>query len=337
MINVAVVGTGTMGREHLKAWSAVSDAKIAGVIGRDNTRLGEISETFRTSSASGLSDLFDKTEVDVVDVCLPTHLHLDYIRQAARAKKHVICEKPLGLSVEECETAINICRENGVQLHVGHVLRFSPEYVSAHDHVENGSIGNPGVIRLRRASKYPFGRKDWYADEEKSGGIFFDLGIHDFDWLRWTFGEVERVMAKRVTAHRTSGEPLEYALVTLKMEGGAIAHVELSWAETAFEDFFELAGDKGMMTHNSSESSPVHLQLAEVSDDDTAGVAVPESILGKNPYQLELEHFANCISGSDSPIMSANDAPKAVEIAQAAIESAKTGEPVQLLQREELL
>ncbi|MBO1514851.1 Gfo/Idh/MocA family protein [Metabacillus bambusae] len=334
-MKIGVVGTGTMGKLHLNAWSNMKAVTISGILGRDKRLVDQLAEKYKSNTYMEYEELL-KTDIDVIDICLPTYLHKEFVSKAAQHGKHIICEKPLALNLDECREILEICHTWGVQLFVGHTLRFSPEYKHAHDQVKRGVIGEPGVVRLSRGGPYPLGRDSWYQDEGKSGGVILDLGIHEFDWVRWTFGEVERVMAKQVKRKGENGNSIEYALVTLRMLSGTIAHMELSWAKETFESSFEIAGNKGMLTHSDRESYPITLKIKNEEEQNNGGVALPKSIGTKSPLQLQLEHFTKCLENAEKPIISAEDAMKAVEIAVAAIESVKSGQPVSLLTKKEV-
>ncbi|MCJ8008264.1 Gfo/Idh/MocA family protein [Lederbergia wuyishanensis] len=318
-MKIAVVGSGKLGQRHLSAWSKIEGIEIVGVIARNQERLEKVASEYGTKAFNSIDELVANTEVDVFDICTPTHTHAALVMEAANQKKHIICEKPLALTSEEAEDIIKVCAENNVQLLVAQTLRFFPEYVNAREQVKNGAIGKPGVMRLSRGVPYP-AKDSWYTDESKSGGLFMDLGVHDLDWVLWTFGDVERVMAKRV---QRSG--LEYGFINLKMTDGTIAHVELSWAETKFKASFELTGDKGMITYDHDDSNPLVVQFR--SDENAQ---IPRSIMEKDPYQRQLEHFVQCISGEAQPIVTAEDALKVIKVVEAAVKSAEEGQPVTL-------
>ena len=322
-MKIAVIGSGKLGQRHLNAWSEIDGVEIVGVIARSKTRLNEVANKYEVTAYTSIQDLLADTDVDVFDICTPTHTHMELVKEAANAKKHVICEKPLALSSEEAEEMIAVCEENNVQLLVGQTLRFFPEYANARNQILNGAIGKPGVIRMVRGVPYP-DQSSWYADESKSGGLFVDLGIHDLDWLLWTFGDVKRVMAKRVKRSNETGN-IEFGFITLKMADGTICYVELSWAETKFHASFELAGDKGMISHNHDDSNPLALQTHSQDMVD-----LPRSVLEKDPYHRQLEHFVNCLLGKEEPIVTAAEAKKALQVAQAAVQSAEEGQPVTL-------
>ncbi|MDR0140110.1 Gfo/Idh/MocA family oxidoreductase [Metabacillus idriensis] len=325
MRRVAVVGTGTMGTLHLEAWKKVSRCEVVAVIGRTEQNLIQMTEQFDVKGFKDLPRALEQISIDIVDVCVPTHLHEEVIEIAAQAGKAIICEKPLAADTKTAKRIVDLCVKYDAPLYVGHVLRFSPDYKAARQQVLNGAIGNHGVMRLSRVGPYPKGRDDWYRDESKSGGVLLDLGIHDFDWLHWTFGDVERVMAKRIKR-----ENLEYALVTLRFVSGAIAHLTLSWGITKFSTSFELAGSEGMITYKSSEREPVEVELFNEIDSKQERVAVPSYLVERTPLENQLQHFADCLENKKSAVVTAADAVKAIELVEAALESVKIGQPILL-------
>ena len=177
---------------------------------RQPRRPTELAHTYRTRVYPDYAALLN--DVDVIDICTPTHLHHEMVLQAAAAGKHIICEKPLARTVTQAQEMIRVCRNAGVRLFVAHVVRFFPEYALAKAQVQAGKVGKPAVVRLSRGSyrpKKPSG--NWFLDIEKSGGMMLDLMIHDFDYARWISGEVESVFAKNVsTLHPDVGHRIRH-------------------------------------------------------------------------------------------------------------------------------
>ncbi|MBO0600613.1 Gfo/Idh/MocA family oxidoreductase [Sporosarcina sp. E16_3] len=327
-VKVAVIGIGKLGLRNLNIWSRLKGIEIVGIIGRDQERLQEVGEQFGAATFTSVEDLLSQAEVDTFDICTPTDTHAAFVNQIAQAKKHIICAKPLALTSIEAEQMIAICEQNNVQLLVGHTLQFFPEYVNAKEQFEKGAIGRPGVIRMSRGVPYPSKDREWYTDEQRSGGLFLDLGVHEFEWIQSTFGEVQRVMAKHVKHTQPNEKPIEYGLVTLRMTDGTIVHIELSWAETKFRSSFELTGNKGMITYNHEESNPVTLAI----HGDVSSVVMSKSMLRRDPFARQLEHFVDCLTGKKNPIVSSLDALLAIRISEAAIKSAAVGQPVTLIE-----
>src|SRR5690349_5155936 len=194
-MRVGIVGVGFMGSTHAQGWAA-TPAEIIGFTAETQQEAGKLARQYHAKLYSSLDEMLP--EVDVLDICSPTHLHHEMALKAAAAGKHIVCEKPLARTTEQAQEILNACREAGVQLFVAHVVRFFPEYALAHSAVAEGQIGKPGVIRLHRGSyrpKKPAG--NWFLDEAKSGGVLMDLMIHDYDYACWIAGQVETVSARR--------------------------------------------------------------------------------------------------------------------------------------------
>jgi UDP-N-acetylglucosamine 3-dehydrogenase len=328
VINVLVIGAGTMGTVHSNAYMAMENVNLVGIVDIRKEKADAVAggkvPTF-TSFEEAISEVKD---FDVVDVCLPTYLHKGYVLKGAGLGKHVVCEKPLARSLEDARDLIHTCKTQNVKLFVGHVLRFFPEYVQAKSVIDSGKIGKPGVVRTFRGGVFPTAWNDWYADFKNSGGLVLDMIIHDIDFLRWCFGEVERVYAKSLLGRGFARK--DYDLLTIRFKNGVIAHVEGSWAHEGFSMTFEIAGDKGIIDYNSSKETPLFLRAQSTKEATSGGVAVPESPMRNNPYFYELEHFMHCIETDETPRVTPEDAYKAVEISLAALKSIETGQPVLL-------
>jgi predicted dehydrogenase len=270
----------------------------------------------------------------VIDICAPSDLHKSMVIRAAEAGKHVICEKPIALTLDDAQTMLGACAVHNVTLLIAHVVRFFPEYALAQQAVERGDIGRVGVIRLTRCSYQPKpSTGNWFLDPARSGGMMIDLMIHDFDYARWIAGEVESVYARSVRS-RTPDAPGDYALVVLRHEGGAISNVEGGWAypPPMFRTALEIAGDGGLIEHPAGSSQPLGVHL-QARDGETPDVALPRSPLIDSPYDIEIRHFYDVLANSATPRVSARDGYRALEIALAARESAVTGKPVSLKEK----
>lgn len=337
-LRVAVIGTGKMGRTHLRHWSSVPGVRIAAIAGPDDAAKVELAAQFAPNcksfpSLDGL--LSDETvDSDIVDVCSPTHLHAAHALQALDAGKHVFLEKPMAISLKECDALVNAADSTSKLLMVGHVVRYFPQYEMAYKEVKNGTLGVPAVVRTARLGMHPPGAKsNWYGHQEESGGVIMDLMVHDFDWLLWCFGPVERVFARSIVGSGRYNGTLDYALVTMRHASGTLSHACGSWAHTrGFRTTYEICGDRGMMLHDSDRESPYSLapRSETVGFPGGNGVPVPESPLvpADDPYFRELAHFAHCIRTGVKPDVGPREAREAVRVALAALQSAETGMPV---------
>ena len=328
-MKVGIVGVGFMGSTHAAGW-AETPAEIVGFIAETQTEAGAISKQYETNTYRSLEDMLP--DVDVVDICSPTHLHYEMALKAALAGKHIVCEKPLARTTKQAREIVKACREAGVQLLVAHVVRFFPEYALAQSAVAEGQIGKPGVIRLHRGSyrpKKPAG--NWFLDEVKSGGILMDLMIHDYDYARWVAGDVESVSARRVTQLHPEA-PVDYGLVILSHRSGALSHIAGAWAypPPTFRTHLEIAGDRGLIEFDSEGTAPIQNLILKSGGSDSPDVGLPSSPVSESPYTAQLKEFYRAIAEGVPARVSARDGLAAVQIAEAALESAHTGQPVTL-------
>ncbi|MCL6625265.1 Gfo/Idh/MocA family protein [Alicyclobacillus shizuokensis] len=327
-MKVIVIGAGTMGATHARAYAQMVDVELTGVVDIRPDAAKLLADEVGVRAYADLHEALANVEADIVDICVPTPYHKELIVRAAELGKHIISEKPLCTNLTDAHECVDVCREAGVRLFVGQVVRFFPEYQTIHRLIQDGAVGAVGTARAYRGGSYPRGWNDWYANPDASGSVLVDLMIHDFDFFRWCFGEVKRVYAK--TIRHTEGVLMEHAFASLRFETGVIAHVEGTWAvPSGFSTEIEVAGASGLLTHRSEQSAAIRISLRETTHDSPA-VAVPESPLARTPYHTELAHFIECIRENKEPIVRPEDAIKALEISLAAVESAQTGQVVTL-------
>jgi predicted dehydrogenase len=328
-MKVGIVGAGFMGTTHAAGW-AETPAEIVGFTAETQQEAGLLAKRYNAKVYSDLAAIL--ADVDVLDICSPTHLHYEMALKAAAAGKHIVCEKPLARTTQEAQEIVTACRKAGVQLLVAHVVRFFPEYALAHSAVVEGQIGKPGVIRLHRGSyrpKKPAG--NWFLDEEKSGGILMDLMIHDYDYARWVAGEVESVSARRVTELHPDA-PVDYGLVILSHRSGALSHIAGAWAypPPTFRTRLEIAGDRGLIEFDSDSTAPIQNLILKTDGADAPDVALPSSPVSESPYTTQIKEFYGTLADGKTARVGATDGLIAVQIAEAALQSAHSGQPVRL-------
>ncbi len=320
-MKIGIVGTGSMGRTHAAGWME-TPATIGGFVSKTTTHVQSLAKQYGAQAYPDFEAML--ADVDVVDICTPTHLHYAQVLQAAAAGKHVVCEKPLARTVSQGREMIAACRDAGVKLLVAHVVRFFPEYVRAKEIVAAGDIGQPAVLRLSRGTFRPQKVTDnWFTNPEKSGGVMLDLMIHDFDYARWVAGDVVQVYAKNAS--------VEHGLVILTHKDGALSHIEGSWAYPPphFHTRFEIAGSDGWLAFDAEKNTAISLNVRQPQN-NAPDVPAPGILLDENPYTTQIKAFYRALA-DDAPVpVSAADGLAALQISLAAIESARSGMPVTL-------
>jgi len=328
MQRIGMVGAGGMGTNHASCYARMPDAKVVAVMDIRPEAARKLAEAHGAEAYTDLGEMLATAELDAVDVCTPTPWHSECVVAAAKAGKHVVSEKPMARTIEQCRQAIAAVEEAGVRYMVAHVLRYFPEFRRAKELIEAGAVGKPAIVRTSRGGSYPRAWEDWFAKVEWSGGVILDLIIHDFDWLIWCFGDADRVFAKSIMFD--GHDHLDYALVTIRFKSGVIAHVEGSWANPrGFMVKVEVAGDGGLLELDETMGAPL-VVARSAAEAAHVGVPVPESPTHLSPYFLELEHFIQCLESGTEPEITPREAMRAVEVAVAAIESVRTGRPIEL-------
>ncbi|NKQ36452.1 MAG: Gfo/Idh/MocA family oxidoreductase [Chloroflexi bacterium] len=328
-MRIGIAGTGFMGSTHAAAWAA-TDAEIVGFVTKDTVTGPKLAAQYQARIYPDLPAML--ADVDVVDICTPTHLHEEMVLTAAAAKKDILCEKPLARTLEQGRNMLTAVAEAGVKFMVAHVVRFFPEYAQAKAQVAAGAIGIPAVLRLTRGTFQPKKAADnWFVEFEKSGGMMLDLMIHDLDYARWVAGDVETVYAKNISGS-FAGADVDHGLAILTHRSGAISHVEGSWAypPPLFRTRLEIAGDNGLLQYSSDETVAIQLHLRPQGDETIPDVPLPGSPLNEDPYTTEIKAFYDCLVADTAVPVTGEDGLAALQIALAAIESARNGRPVHL-------
>jgi predicted dehydrogenase len=333
-MRIGIVGAGSMGYAHAPAWKMIAPmgAELVGVTARHKDTANALAKQYGIQVCDSYEALL--ADVDIVDICTPTNLHRNMTVQAAEAGKHVFCEKPIALTLEDGRAMIDACEKANVRLFVGLVVRFFPQYMAAQQAIASGQIGNVGVIRLTRAGYQPRKSLDnWFTDENRSGGMTLDLMIHDYDVARWLGGNVKRVFARSVRS-KQRGAPGDYALVTLRFENGAIGHIEGGWVYPPpfFRTSMDIAGTDGLIEWKSDNAGTVQMHLMNPPKQEAAEVALPVALDEENPFSAEIGHFYDAVVNNKPFSVTAEDALAALQIALAVRDSLRSGRSVTINQ-----
>ncbi|MES2465019.1 MAG: Gfo/Idh/MocA family oxidoreductase [Armatimonadota bacterium] len=335
-IRVAVIGAGRIGTTHARVWSQVPGAEIVAIADSRKDVARELAHSVGAENAGIYADAESLlaargAEVDAVSICLPTSLHRSVAEAALAAGKHVLCEKPMALSVADCDAMIAAAKEAGTVFTVGKVVRFFPEYASAKRQVESGAVGTPASVRTRRGGDFPLRVNDWYADVSQSGGVIFDLLIHDIDWAQWCFGPITRVYAQGLTERLADKrlEHMDYALLTCRHESGVVSHLEATWADPGgFVTTFEIAGDGGLLTHDSRRASSLTKSVRSENGAASPSAYTSPLYADENPFYQQIAAFAAAVRGESPLAVTPEEARQAIAVAAAARESLRTNTAV---------
>lgn len=321
-----------MGGHHARNLAAMPDVELTWLVDIDQPRAQALAAEIGGKPTPSMEEAFASDDVDAVLIALPTFLHKDATILAAQHGKHVFCEKPVARTAEDGMAMVAACVEAGVTFMVGHVVRFFPEYERMKEMLDAGTLGRIATIRASRTNPPVQERSAWFADVEKNGGVVLDLMIHEIDTLRWLFGDVERVFAQGLS-YQPIHTKRDYTQASLRFRSGAIAHVEASWAHATHRTFLEVAGQYGMATYNSERSATLVVEPTEGIDWSAPGgvVAPARHYLQpavEAPHYKEVKHFVSCLKTGEPVRVNGEEGTKAIAIANAVLESMRTGKPL---------
>lgn len=320
MIKVGLLGCGLMGKEHLDAYKEIKDVKVEVIADKNIQTCQDIDHNNKIKFVNNYSDVIDDPEIDIIDICLPTFLHADVTEQAARKGKHIFCEKPMALDLEQCDRMINVVQKNNVKLMIGHVLRFWSEYVEAKRRIEEGEIGDVLGFSSRRFVSYPkYSESHWLQNTNLSGGAAFDLLIHDIDTINWLFGG-EALESIGATGIKSKTGILDYVMAELVFESGKIGFVEGGWLLPQTYPFtmeFHVIGSEGFIKYHSHGLT--RRECKNRYDGATILIFKDEEVIkpkikGENPVARELKYFFDCIKNNHNLIeITPEDAKRSID------------------------
>jgi predicted dehydrogenase len=335
-----IIQVGVLGLAHTahaasysNALTNIPGARLAAVFDDDPQRGSAHARQFDVLYYSNLADLLDQADIRAVIVTSATLQHKDLVCAAARAGKHVLCEKPIATNLEDARIMMDACLKAGVLLQIAYVCRFYPFVQTAKRLIEQGELGQIlGIVGGNRGRPplppmYP----QWITDPHLAGGgALLDHSVHVTDAMRFILGtEVQSVFAEKSQFSESKLMVEDCGLISLSFENGTIASVDPSWSIPEnnpyhYDFFLRLLCEKGFL-----EVDDTHQVLDVVSDLPTSRPVNAEPF-GVDVDQEMVSHFINCVRANQHifPAAHGEDGLRSLEIALAAYRSTETHQPV---------
>ena len=328
-IQVGLVGTGRIGQIHARTLAMMPGVELVAV-----TDINQESARACAAACGGprVADdyraLLDDRSIQAVIICSSTDTHAPFITQAAEAGKHIFCEKPIAADLDKIDAALAAVERAGVRLMIAFNRRFDANHRRIKQAIESGEIGVPH--RLHIVSRDPAPPPIDYI--KVSGGLFFDMTIHDFDMARFLLGDVDEVYAAggvMVDPRIGAAGDIDTAVITLKFTSGALGTIENSrQAVYGYDQRVEVFGSKGTARSENWYPNAVTVSTAQSVARDLPLNFFLERYLGS--YQAEMEAFVRCLSDGAPPPVTGADGRAPVVIAMAALKSYHENRPVKI-------
>jgi myo-inositol 2-dehydrogenase / D-chiro-inositol 1-dehydrogenase len=328
MISLAQFGAGRIGQIHARNAAAAEGVRLKYVIDVNEAAADGLAEAVGATAGDRDTALGDP-EVAGVIIGSSTDTHADLIEASARAGKAIFCEKPIDLSLERTRGCLAVVRETGVPLFIGFNRRFDPSFAGLKDALDSGRIGKLENLTITSRDPAP-PPADYVA---RSGGLFRDMMIHDFDMARWLLGaEPVRLYARgSVLVEPAIGRAgdVDSAVVVLETKAGVQCQIINSRrAAYGYDQRIEAFGEKGLLLAGNRDARA----LQAWTGDGIAGEKPLYFFLERyaEAYKAEMAHFLACLAGKEQPRVAAADGLRALELAEAANASLKSGQAVEL-------
>ena len=328
MINIAVIGAGRIGRIHATNLHLHSGANLRYIVDVSETAAAELAAHCDTQVGSLESVLGDAT-IQAVVIASSTNTHAELIEAAANAGKAIFCEKPLDLDVATAQKSLLVAEQQDVLLCVGFNRRHDPSFERVKEEIETGSVGDVEVVSITSRDPSP-PPADYIA---RSGGLYKDMMIHDFDMGRWLLGEepIEVFAFGSVLVDekiRTAGD-IDTAVATLRTESGRLCQITNSRrCSYGYDQRIEVFGSTGMARAGNQRETLVETASAAGYARDRALPFFLERYA--DAYRIQLDRFLRVVDGEELELPSGTDGLRALQIADAAQRSSDSGLPVSL-------
>src|ERR1700744_5522537 len=323
-----IIGAGRIGKIHGGNVAARSDSEVIYVADADPAAGAALAKETGAKVAE-IDALLASKDVDAVAICSPTDPHADLIERPARAKKAIFCEKPIHLDVDRVRACLEVVKQSGATLMVGFNRRFDPNFSALRKRVAEGAIGALEIVSI--ISRNPGPPPISYI--ERSGGLFRDMMIHDFDMARFVLGEepvaVSAFGSSLVDPAIGKAGDVDTAVVILQTKSGKVCEISNSRRTTyGYDQRIEAHGSKGMLAVTNIRESTIEPSGAPGHAADKALDFFLERY--DAAYRLELDAFVKAVKSGGEPSPSGEDGLQALLLADAAYQSWKTGQTVRL-------
>lgn len=335
MLNVAVIGVGSMGRNHARVFATMPNVNLVAVADVDPTALYKVARTYRARPYTDYRAMLDQEAMDLVSLVVPTALHHPMAKEVIERGIHVFIEKPFTLCVAEGKELIAAASEKGIKLAVGHIERFNPAVAEMKRHLEHGQLGRVYQIHARRVGPFP--------PRVDDVGVILDLATHELDIMEYiTNSPVSSLYAE--TERKIHGSHEDLLLGVLKFENGTVGVLDINWLTPTKIRELALLGERGMFLVNYLTQDFYFYENAFTNGQweglsaimgVSEGRRVKYEVKRREPLRVELEDFVNCVLYGGRPAVTGEEALRAIFLAERMIESGDTGQVIHLLNGKE--
>ena len=331
-LGVGIIGLGSAGLLHAESYNQIRDkARVVVLCDKDKGCVESNALIYGANAHTNYHDILHRKDIDIIDICLPHHLHAKAAIAAAEAGKHILVEKPIATTLKDADEIIKAAKKAGVKFMVAENHAFVPAHALAKKMVDQGQIGRVFLAKAYEiVGDVPI-EHSWKTSPEALGSLL-DMGVHRFFVLQWIIGEVKSVFAfaEKLTCELDTNND-DTAVIVLKFKNGALGEVDLtSGAVSEPTNRLELYGTKGTIIEDHMCEPPL-MYSSHQPGFETEGWVKPVVEHAPFPgyygisFKNEVEHFVDCVREDKEPLVTGELAKAALKVALCAYQSVKTG------------
>lgn len=310
-MGVGVIGTGFWGKNHARAYKELECTNLVAICDINAEKAKSVASQFGVKAYTDSSQMLKDADIEAVSICTWSTILAKEALKALQAGKHVLVEKPMAATKQDAEKLSKIAEETGLYLTVGFLMRFIPGLKYMQEAIASKEIGEIVCITAKRVSQWP--------DRIGDIGVIKDTAIHDIDAVRYIMGEDPIAVFANIGSMKLKNFE-DYAHIILTYKDGKSAFIESNWLTPYKTRTLAVTGSGAIMK--------LDFMTQELLIENAKQTIQPRFPL-QEPLKLELQHFANCITEKNKPWVTAMDGVKALEIAEAAIESSAKNKVVE--------
>lgn len=334
ILSVAIDAPDIHANAWVKAIQKNPNIELRGVWDHRINRGRKIAKRYNTDFIADLNSILNDPDIHIVGICSENNRHAELTIKSALAGKHILCEKPIALNLDDANQVVEVIKKTGVKYMQCFPKRFCVIHRKTRELVQSGKLGKIFSVRMRHGHHLGFVDEyinDWYSDPKQSGGgVIVDQAIHVIDFLRWVFGEPKSVFAEKSTVLESLSVE-DNVVALLRFSNNVIATIESSWTHRAELSTIEIFSDKGILIQHYGDLASIHdipkkapkSLLVWTNEEGWREYDLP--IYHKKSHEILAKEFFNMVIKDEEPLITAYDGKRALEIMLALQKSADTG------------
>ncbi len=291
MLKVAVIGVGSMGRNHARVYAELDDVQLVAVADANHDAVEKVAQKYNAHAYTNYHTLLEQEDLDAVSIAVPTSMHKEVALAALSHQKHVLLEKPIASTEAEAQEIIECAQKHGVKLMIGHIERFNPALRELKTRLTRGDLGQIYKIDVQRIGPFPARITDV--------GVITDLSVHDLDIISYLFGSLPiRLYAE--TQQRLHPRHEDSVTALISYQNDALAVLNINYLSPTKTRQLKVFGKRGLFEVNFLTQELFFYENKSFTSDDWKSMSEGDmtmiNIAKKEPLQVEIEEFIHCIN-----------------------------------------